>query len=417
MRKLIAVLTVSWVLPACTQTTVQRAGPGEPESREMALVGVNDLQGRSAYQPVIHHQGNRFIAYIGHHGGTSLNPLTKKQEPNGASIVDVTDPRNPKYLAHLAGSSEGSGEAGGAQMVRVCDGKDLPRGDRSKTYLLRTLGNEGHEIVDVTDPANPKKLTTILTGQSSTHKNWWECDTGIAYIVTWKKADGWRSRGVKIYDLSDPAQPRFIRDYGLVGQEPGSKGEPVPQPLHGTTPPRNRVYFGYGTAIAGSLQVVDRDKLLKGNPAAKDPFAPTPENIRYAQLSRLDLYPNTGAHTTFPVLGMNVAEFSKMEKGKTGDFLVVVNESTQNECREYRHMVFLVDITDETRPWPISNFDVAEAGGDFCSRGGRFGAHSSNESFTPIYYKRLIFVTYFNAGVRAVDVRDPYRPKEIGYYI
>jgi len=29
----------------------------------------------------------------------------------------------------------------------------------------------------------------------------------------------------------------------------------------------------------------------------------------------------------------------------------------------------------------------------------------------------MIFVTYFNAGVRAVDIRDPYRPKEVGYYI
>ena len=26
-------------------------------------------------------------------------------------------------------------------------------------------------------------------------------------------------------------------------------------------------------------------------------------------------------------------------------------------------------------------------------------------------------MTWFNAGVRAVDIRDPYRPKEIGYYI
>lgn len=65
----------------------------------------------------------------------------------------------------------------------------------------------------------------------------------------------------------------------------------------------------------------------------------------------------------------------------------------------------------------MSNFDVVEASGDFCARGGRFGAHASNESFTPIYYRRMIFVTYFNAGVRAVDIRDPYRPKEVGYYI
>jgi hypothetical protein len=402
MINLIGFLLILLLLPACAQITADsRVASGRSaEAKDMALVGYDDLQNRSAYQPVIHHQGDRFVAYIGHHGGSALNPLTGKVEPNGTSIVDVTDPRKPKYLAHVPGSPEGAGEAGGAQMVRVCDGKGFSKGDPNKTYLLRTLGNEGHEVLDVTDPSNPKKLSTVISGQTSTHKNWWECDTGIAYIVTYKKQDGWRSRGVKIYDLSDPEKPRFIRDYGLIGQEPGAKGEPIPQPLHGPIRLGNRVYFGYGTSISGTLQIVDRDKLLRGNPASANPFAPTAENILYAQLGRLDLYPNTGAHTAFPVLGMTIAEFAKMEKGKTADFVVVVNESTQNECREYRHMVFFVDVTDETRPFSVSNFDVAEASGDFCARGGRFGAHSSNESFTPIYYKRLMFVTYFNAGVR-----------------
>ena len=34
-----------------------------------------------------------------------------------------------------------------------------------------------------------------------------------------------------------------------------------------------------------------------------------------------------------------------------------------------------------------------------------------------MYANRVVFVAHFNAGVRAVDVRDPYKPKEIGYYI
>jgi hypothetical protein len=80
-------------------------------------------------------------------------------------------------------------------------------------------------------------------------------------------------------------------------------------------------------------------------------------------------------------------------------------------------MVFFADVTVESRPMVVSNFAVPEASGNFCQRGGRFGAHSSNESMAPIFYKKVAFITYFNAGVRAVDVRNPYQPKEIGYFI
>src|SRR5438309_8527272 len=130
------------------------------EKSNMDLVGYNDLQARSSYQPVIHKQGNRWIAYIGHHGGTQLNPLTGKEESNGTSIVDVTDPKQPQYVAHIPGDppTPGAvGESGGAQMVRVCDGSELPRADKSKTYLLRSYGGTSHEIWDVTDPAKPSR--------------------------------------------------------------------------------------------------------------------------------------------------------------------------------------------------------------------------------------------------------------------
>src|SRR5216683_1415392 len=327
------------------------------EARDMALVGFNDLQGRSAYQPIIQQQGGRFIAYIGHHGGAVLNPLNGKTEPHGTSVVDVTDPNNPTFVS------------------------------------------------------------TVIADLTSTHKNWWECDTGIAYIVAHKKEEGWRSRGVKIFDLSDPAHPRYIRDYGVVGQEPGSSGEPVPAALHGPIRLGNRVYFGYGTSAGGILQIVDHDKLLRGDPTSPNPFAPTAHNILYAQIGRLDTSPHVGAHTTFPVLGIHIPELAKNQQGQTADFVVLVNEAIQNECREQRQMVFLVDVTTPSKPFSVANFQVPEASGNFCTRGGRFGAHASNESFTPIYYRRLVFISYFNAGVRVVDIRDPYRPQEVAFYI
>ena len=64
-------------------------------------LGHNDLQGRTTYQTTVHTQGRRVIAYAGHFAGTMLNPMTHVVEENGTSIVDVTDPRHPKYLKHL----------------------------------------------------------------------------------------------------------------------------------------------------------------------------------------------------------------------------------------------------------------------------------------------------------------------------
>lgn len=115
---------------------------------------------------------------------------------------------------------------------------------------------------------------------------------------------------------------------------------------------------------------------------------------------------------------MTVAEDSRFPGGGRRDIVVIVNEATSNECTSGAHqMVFLADITDETTPQVISNYHVPEPSGQFCSRGGRFGAHSSNENMTPIYYRKVVFVSYFNAGVRAVDIRDPFAPKEVGFYI
>jgi hypothetical protein len=386
-----------------------------PEAKDMALVGWNDLQARSAYQPLVREQNGRWILYVGHHGGTDsvpkpVNALTGNAEFNGTSVVDVTDPRAPRYLAHIPGE-EGLGESGGAQMVRVCSGKDLPHGDPARFYLLRTFGNTWQEIWDVGDPAQPR-LVTRLGPLHGTHKNWWECDTGIAYLVS--GAAGWRTRRMtQVYDLSDPTRPRFIRNFGLPGQQPGATGE-VPVELHGpisTGPKGNRVYFGYGTDRDGMVQIVDRKKLLEG------PAEPTPANLLYPEVGRLVLPPNAGAHTAFPLLQMDVAEFAHDKEGGTRDFLAVVDEALVNECQEARQMLWIADITAESRPFGVATFTVAEASGDFCSRGGRFGTHSSNENFTPIYYKRLLFLAHFNAGVRAVDIRDPYHPREVAYFI
>jgi hypothetical protein len=390
------------------------AAQKQPESKNMELVGYSDLQGRSSYQPVVHKQGNRWIAYIGHHGGSSMNTLTGKMEDNGTSVVDVTNPKQPKYLAHIPGPAPtpGPGESGGAQMVRLCDGSELPRANKSKVYMLRTSGTVAHEMWDVSDPTKPTRLNVILSGLRDTHKSWWECDSGIAFLVSGKP--GWRAKRMgQVYDLSDPSEPTFVRDFGLPGQQPGSTGS-IPADMHGvmsTGPKGNRIYAGYGTTKSGVIEILDREKLLHG------PKDPTDANLESPIIARLDLPPDVGAHTTYPLLGMDLPDLAKNGKQSKRDFLVVPGETTDNECHDAKQMLRIFDITDETKILGVSTWTVPEASGNFCSRGGRYGTHSVNENLTPIYYKRIVFVAHFNAGVRAVDIRDPYNPKEIAYYI
>jgi hypothetical protein len=388
------------------------ASEKKAEKSNMELVGYNDLQARSAYQPVIQKQGERWIAYIGHHAGVQPNALTGKDEPNGTSVVDVTDPKHPKYIAHIPGEGGAGGEAGGAQMVRACAGADLPHADKNKFYLLRSFGSSAHEMWDVTDPAKPSRITVVVDGLRDTHKSWWECDTGIAYLVS--GAPNWRAkRMAQIYDLSDPAHPVFIRNFGLPGQQPGARGQ-TPEDMHGpmsTGPKGNRVYFAYGNSRDGVLEIVDREKLLKGPPE------PTDDNLKYPIVARVDYPDDVGAHTAFPMMRVPMTEFTKQSKGEQKDFVALVGETVANECREFRQMVRFVDITQETKSVGVSTWTVPEASGNFCTAGGRFGAHSSNENMTPIYYNRILFLAFFNAGVRAIDVRNPMQPKEIAYYV
>jgi hypothetical protein len=403
-----AVLTVLLVVVTGSAPAGEAASA---EHRHMQLVGHHDLQHRGAYQPVIQQQGGRWIAYIGHHAGSAINPLTGKVETNGTSIVDVTDPARPRYLHHLPGSA-------GAQMVQTCRGAELPVND-DRTYLLRSNGNESQQLWDVTEPMQPRLVSTPLSGGHATHKNWWDCKSGIAYLVYDGRQRGWRTgRLLWVMDLGDPARPELVRRFGLPGHEPDSPSAVAPPGAHEATlsPDGDRLFIAYGTGSHGVMQIVDVATLLGCRPGC--PASPTARELLAPQIGRLHMPRFWGGHTAWPIMAIEVPEQSGFVGATPRDFVVLVSESFADRCLEDGHdMVFLVDVTDPAVPFPVANYQVAETSGDFCKRGGRFGAHSTNWSYHPRFYRRMIFISYFNAGVRAVDIRDPFHPVEAGYYI
>ena len=100
------------------------------------------------------------------------------------------------------------------------------------------------------------------------------------------------------------------------------------------------------------------------------------------------------------------------------DVLVVTDECVHNDCEgspeagpDGGHLG-----RHATRRC-VSLFPVpAEA--DFCARGGRFGPHNVHEMRPgTLSDPNTVHLTYFNGGLRVVDVTDAAAPREIAYFV
>ncbi len=351
------------------------------DAANVRLVGYSDLQGRDALQVVL--RGN--YAYVGHHRGRERNPMTGALEWNGTTIVDVSNPKQPSIIKHIPGY-EGA-ESRAVQVVeKYFDGRD---------YLLRNQESSfftGFEVWDITGRPTPR-LVSKIEGLQAAHKGWWDAETGYAYLSgIWP---GWKGQHLVIYDLKNPYAPKFVSNWGLPGQSPGRPGSGAS--LHHPVISGDRAYLSY---LQGG-DVVILDIADKAQPK---------------MIAHIDsLPPSSKCHTTVPFPPVREAGFRRGE-GRPRQVLVVSEEALAHGSHENRRQIYILDATDEKKPRLIATFKVPD--GDFCDRGGRFGPHQFAETKDgEIIGGALLYVAYFNAGLRIVDISDPFKPKEVGHYI
>ena len=114
---------------------------------------------------------------------------------------------------------------------------------------------------------------------------------------------------------------------------------------------------------------------------------------------------NGFTHTVLPLFGR--------------ELLIVSDECVKNDGFDWPKLVWVVDARVETNPVPIGTFPAPPYDA-FVRRGGRFGAHNLHENLpVPGSWRseQLIVGTFFNAGVRAYDVSNPYQPQEVAYFV
>jgi hypothetical protein len=318
-------------------------------------------------------------AYVGAVGGASYNGR------EGFTVHDVRDPRKPRKVAEFLAPP-------GIHMhkLRILDGDILyvnsewipsHKGERPRT---------GFYIFDISKPEQLRQVGFFDMPGSGPHRFGVDRKRKLAFLPN--DAEGWSKRVIWTLDVADPLKPEVISIWGLPQQrteaaELGNDPSPADSTwtLHG--PPMIRGDRMYAAFWGGGVAVIDcsdlSDMKLRGHICWSPPFPGS-------------------THTAWPI-------------GQR-PYLVVTDEARARQNYWDSQFMWILDIRDETNPLPVSTwFPDREK---YFHRPGRFGAHNILEDIQDEGpWANLVFLTYFNAGLRAIDVSDVLRPREVGCYV
>lgn len=357
------------------------------EAKNMRLLAQNDLGGRGngGEGIALHVKNGRRTLYIAH-----------ESAPVNFTAVDVTDPRKPRVvvqteLPHRQVRSNSLSVAGDLLAV---------------AYQVAQPGltPAGMELFDISDPQRPRSVSFFDTaGPHSRGAHFvWFVDGEYAYLSTgmpdFVPTDPKDAQFPVIVDVRDPQKPREVGRWWLPGTHQGDRQPPPERHAQwdfgfwshniNVYPQRpDRAYVGYLDGGAIILDIADKS--------------------RPKMVARLDYHPPLPGftHTVVPLFGRGL--------------LAVTDEAVTDGCQDHPKLLWFMDASYEANPVIISTAPLPPTE-QFCGRGGRFGAHNIHEN-VPVAAswrsEETVFGTFFNAGVRAFDVRNPFRPEEAGYLV
>lgn len=345
------------------------------ESKNFRLLGHDPTAAWGCGSLVQVHKG---FAYVGSVGTSSGHA------PEGFTVHDVRDPRKPRKVAEFK-----SPPGIHSHKLRVVDGDILYVNAERLAGEAGRNARTGLFIFDIGKAGEPKPVGFYDTPGSGPHRFGVDNARKLAFLPN--DAPGWNGRVIWTLDIRDPLKPEVVSIWGLPWMKANGGDEtsmPAPRQqdikLHGPPTIRgNRMYCAWW---GGGISVIDcadlRDMKLVGHLSWSPPFPGS-------------------SHTCWPI----------------GDrpYLVVTDEAHVKKYWDAQFM-WVIDARVETNLIPIATFMPERE--KYFDRPGRFGAHNILENIpSEGPWKDLVFLTYFNAGLRAVNVSDPFHPKEVGHYV
>lgn len=366
----------------------------KPYAWNVRVVGEQDIQNRGE-------NGN--LGWIGncayvaaYFGGKS--PLA------GMTVIDASEPAHPSVVKTFPGtpgtreSQVEANEARGVVIVMPFRHPKTPYGDPPGPTQL--------QIYDAAkDCRGPVRVGTYDFGDIVTHEFRISADGKTVYVTV--SGSDQKGPALSAIDISDLAHPALLTTWDL-SQEPGmpkSGMHDLDVNDAGTRAYGNTSWVIDGVTHQG-LTILDTTEVAqrKSNP----------------QIRRISSF-NWGPPEDF-----GYTHSAQLARINGRQYVITEDETMGNMGGPDHHGVGapwgwarIIDVSDERYPLQVSTMKLQVNEARYASRTDPdkaiYGTHylgvdDPNDT-------HLVFLTWYSSGLRVWDVRDPYAPTEIGYFI
>jgi hypothetical protein len=321
-----------------------------------------------------------------------------EQQHKGVVVVDVSDPRHPVASAYLDARSMWDPW----ESLKV----NVPR---KLLAAVQSDGGRGEQpgfaVYDISDCRHPVLKSSVdLSAAVKGHAGHFSPDGRTYYGAQFRV-------GTYPIDVNNPAEPK------LLGVYPGQDGLGMPHDLS-LNAAGDRLYTAQaggqitgGTMLSNGLVITDVSDLQARRPNAQPKVIAT-------------LFWKDGT----------IAQMTERVQINGHPYLIFTDEAGSGGVREGAKAACaqnlppfgfarIIDIADEKNPRIVSKLMLEVDDPANCA------AVQPDEGFADIFGYSSHYCTpddpqnasylacsYFEAGLRVFDIRDPYRPKEIAYY-
>jgi len=319
--------------------------------------------------------------------------LAHESAPKNFTGVDVSDPRNPKVIV----------QTDLPKPYMRSNSLELSGDIMAVAYQTQKVNQQpaGLELFDLSVPEKPRSISFMdCSGANSrgVHQLWF-CDGEYVHMASgapdFEPSHPLDDQFYRCIDVRNPSKPVEIGRWWMPGTKKGET--PLPRHkldkghrAHNTNVYKKRKDRLYLCYIDGGMFVMDISDKSKPKPISHWTNSP----------------PYTGfMHTAVPLFDRGL--------------LIVTDESTENNAEDWPKLVWVVDARDEKNLVSIATCPLPPVDA-YASRGGRFGAHNIHENPpvpTAWQSDQIIIGTFFNGGLRAYDISNPYQPKEVGTFV